>query len=146
MKSWADAQKKMWDGFFESMPGPEKAPTAQAWEQMASMGEQTYKKSLQAQTDWIQSWISSISSAQGTPPQVLESAKQFQQMYEHWCDTQDRVWTNWFNMLKSFDPTRGTTAWTSMPSNPYQNWQENARKMIDTQFEWMQSWMGPARK
>lgn len=142
MKGWMDTQKKMWDSYFETMQGYTKPPAAQSWDQMVALGEETMKKTTQAQAEWIEMWVKSVASVPGTPAQVTESAKQMQTMYLHWSETQEKLWANWFSLLKSFDPTKGMSAWATMPTNPMQMWQDTSRRMMDAQFEWMRVWMG----
>jgi hypothetical protein len=146
MKNWMDNQKKLWDGFFDTVQGFEKPQSAQTWEHVVALSEETFKKSSQAQTDWVQMWVRSLTSVPGLPNQASESAKQFQEMYQRWNETQERLWSTWFAMLKGFDPSKGMGAWAGMSANPFQMWQESTRKMVDAQFEWMRMWMGQTRK
>lgn len=146
MKTWMDAQKKMWDSFLNAMPDAGKSEAAKAWEQLVTNGEQTLKTTFQGQSELIQAWVKSATTMEGTPTAFVESAKQFQETYTRWSEAQQQLWTNWFEMLKKFDPTKGMSAWPGMPANPYQIWQEETRKMLDRQFEWMRSWMGSVKQ
>ncbi len=146
MKTWMDAQKKVWDSFLDAMPDSGKSEKAQAWEQLVTSGEQALKTTFQGQTEWVQAWVKSATAVEGAPTALVESAKQFQETYARWSEAQQQLWTNWFDMLRKFDPSKGMSVWPSTPTNPYQIWQEETRKMVDRQFEWMRSWMGSARQ
>ncbi len=146
MQTWMDAQKKMWDSFLSAIPDSGKSETAKAWEELMTAGEQTLKTTFQGQSDLIRAWIKSATAMPGTPAALVESAQQFQETYTRWSEAQQQLWTNWFEMLKRFDPSKGMSAWPATPANPYQMWQEETRKMVDRQFEWMRSWTGPARQ
>ena len=146
MKTWMDAQKRMWDGFFEATQGYGKSPSTKSWEQLVSMGEETLKNTFQAQAGWIQTWVKSLTGVEGTPSQVLDSAKQFEDGYRRWSEAQQQIWANWFDLLKKFDPSSMTGGWPASFSNPFQVWQETTQKMVNAQFEWMRAWMDQVRK
>ncbi len=145
MKSFVDTQKKMWDTLFDSVPGSGKSETAKAWEQFVSMGEQTLKNTLKSQSELIEGWVKTATGTEGAPPAIVDSAKQFQETFARWSEAQERVWTGWFEMLKGFDPDKAMGAWPVAPGNPFQMWQDESRKMIDRQLEWMRSWTGQTR-
>src|SRR5512143_812970 len=97
MQSWMETQKKMWDTFFETMQGFGKSQNAKAWEQTVSTGEEILKNTFKAQSEFIQTWVKSLTAVEGMPAQALDSAKQFQEMAQRWSETQERLWTNWFD-------------------------------------------------
>lgn len=146
MQSWMETQKKMWDTFFETMQGFGKSQNAKAWEQTVSAGEEILKNTFKAQSEFIQTWVKSLTAVEGMPAQALDSAKQFQEMVQRWSETQERLWANWFDLLKKFDPSKVVGAWPETPASPFQMWQEASQKMMDTQLEWMRTWMGQTRK
>jgi len=146
MKTWTESQKKMWDSFFETMQGLGKSQSAQVWERTISMGEQAFKNTFKTQSEWIQNWVKEMSAMEGVPAQAQETAKQFQKMYEQWSETQARLWVAWFDMLKKFDPSKGIGAWSETSPSPFQAWQDSTQKVMETQIEWMRSWMGQVGK
>jgi gas vesicle protein len=139
LNTMMETQKKMWDSFFQTMQGMGKSQSARAWEQTVSVGEEILKSTFKAQSDMVQAWSKSLAAMPGVPPQTLEAAKQFQEMYQRWSETQERLWANWFEMLKKFDPTKVMGAWPEAPQNPFQVWQDTTQKIMDAQLEWMRA-------
>ena len=140
-KTWTDTQQKMWETFSESIAGFGKSPGEKMWTQTIKAGEELVKNSLAAQADWMKSWAENFKSLEGMPEQAGNAVAQFQQMNERWAATQEKLWAAWFDMLKKFDPSQFTDSWTQMPKNPFQVWQDSTKMVMDTQMEWVKTWM-----
>ncbi len=141
MKSWNDTQKKAWDSYFETMQGLNKSQTTRAWESTLAMGEQMLKDMLKAQSQGLAAWVDGLAKMEGVPPQMVESAKQYQQMVNQWNKTQADLMENWFAMMKKFAPANPADAWTGMPTNMFKTWQDSTQSIMDAQNKWMRSWM-----
>lgn len=140
-KTWTDTQQKMWETFSESIAGFGKSPGEKMWTQAIKAGEELVKNSLAAQAEWMKSWSENFKSIEGMPEQAAQAVAQFQEMTESWAATQEKLWGAWFEMLKKFDPSQFAESWTEMPRNPFQVWQESTKMVMDTQMEWMKTWM-----
>jgi len=75
------------------------------------------------------------------PEQVMESTGQYQKMSEQWLDTQQQLWSNWFEMLKNFDFSKLTTSWSGAGTDPMKIWQESSQKIMEAQADWMRAWV-----
>ena len=142
LKAWTDTQTKMWAAFAESFSGFGKTPSQRVWEQTITNGEELIKNTLTTQKDWLKAWADNLKSLEGMPEQAGDALKQFQEMMQRWADTQEKLWAAWFGFLKKFDPTKMTSAWGETTQNPFEFWQETTKQAMDTQMEWMKSWMG----
>jgi len=140
-KAWTDTQQKMWETFSENVTNYGKSPGEKMWSQAINAGEELVKNSLTAQAEWMTSWSDSFKSMEGIPEQAAKSIDQFKEMTERWVTTQENLWSAWFEMLKKLDPSQFTPAWTEMPKNPFQVWQDSTKMVMDTQMEWMKTWM-----
>lgn len=140
-KAWTDTQEKMWENFSESMAGFGKSPGEKMWAQAIKAGEELVKNSLTAQAEWMKSWSENFKSLEGMPEQAAQAMAQFQEMTERWTATQGKLWGAWFEMLKKFDPSQFTGSWAEMPKDPFQVWQESTKMVMDTQMEWVKTWM-----
>lgn len=140
-KNWTDAQQKMWETFSENIDSFGKSPGEKMWKQTINAGEELVKNSLAAQAEWMKSWSENIKSLDGMPEQATNAVAQFQEMTERWATTQEKMWGAWFEMLKKFDPSQFTESWTKMPINPFQAWQDSTKMIMDTQMEWVKTWM-----
>jgi hypothetical protein len=140
-KTWTDTQQKMWDTFSENVSGFGKSPGEKMWAQTVKAGEELVKNSLTAQAEWMKSWSENFKSLEGMPEQAAQAVAQFQEMTERWAVTQEKLWVAWFEMLKNFDSTQLSESWTKMPKNPFQVWQDSTKLVMDTQMEWVKTWM-----
>jgi len=146
MKTWTDTQKKMWDGYFETIQGMNKPASTRMWEKTVSMGEDMFKDLLKTQLQGITAWVDGLAKMEGIPAQVLESARQFQEMTARWNKTQTELIENWFGMMKKFTPTNPAEAWAEMPQTMFKPWQEAFQTVMDAQVKWMNTWMQQAKK
>jgi hypothetical protein len=146
LKTWTDTQKKVWDGYFDSVQGLNKSQSARMWESTLSMGEDMLKNMLKTQMEGLTAWVDGLAKMENVPPQTVESARQFQEMAARWNKTQAELLANWFSMLKKFIPATPTTDWTEMPQAMFKTWQETTQNIMDAQVKWMNSWTEQARK
>ena len=146
MKAWTDTQKKVWDGYFDTMQGLNKSQGTRMWESTLTMGEEILKDMLKTQMQGLSAWVDGLSKMEGAPAQMVESARQFQEMSTRWNKTQAELIENWFGMLKKFAPVSPTDTWTEMPQTMLKTWQETTQSVMDAQTKWMRSWMEQTRK
>ena len=78
---------------------------------------------------------------EGVPPQMIESANQFQEMAGRWNKTQAELIENWFGMMKKFAPSTPADSWMDMPQSMFKTWQDTTQSIMDAQTKWMNSWM-----
>ena len=145
MKTWTENQQKAWDSYFETMQGLGKSQSQRAWESTLSMGEKMLKDMLTSQNQWLASWVEGLSTMSGVPAQMVDSARQFQELSSQWNKTQTELIGNWFSMLKKFAPTSPVPGW-DMSQNMFKAWQDSTQSIFDAQMQWMQAWMGQAQK
>ena len=146
MKTWTDTQKKVWDGYFETIQGLNKPASTRMWEKTVSMGEDMFKDLLKTQLQGVTAWVDGLAKMEGVPAQVVESARQFQEMTARWNKTQTELIENWFGMMKKFTPSNPAEAWTEMPQAMFKPWQDAFETVMDAQMKWMNTWMQQAKK
>jgi hypothetical protein len=146
MKTWMDTQQELWDNFFGAMQGLGKSQSARLWESTLSTGEELWKNFLKSQADWMASWVESLEGMESVPQQVVDSARQFQDMSNQWNKTQIGLIENWFAMMKNMVPVTPGDTWTDFPKYMLKSWQDTTQTIMDAQIEWMNSWMGKTGK
>jgi hypothetical protein len=146
MKTWMNTQKSMWNGFFEAMQGAGKSQSSKMWEQTLNIGEQAMENIFKAQEDWMQAWVDGLNKIEGMPEAAVAYTRQFQEMAQHWSETQKKLWANWLGSLRSFDPDKKPGSWESGMDNLYKSWQDSTRKIMETQAEWMRTWTDTTKK
>lgn len=140
-KSWTEAQTKMCNDWLKAMQGFGKSQSSQVWEKTVEAWDESIKKTLDAQTDLTQRWAESFTTSKGASKEMVEWAKQGQDMFKRWNETQKLLWASWFEIVKKFDPStaRGMD-WGREGQKFQQGWQEAIQKDLDTQAEWVRLW------
>lgn len=141
MKAWTEMQRKMLESWQETVKQTF-TPPASNWERTVGAWETSLNSLLKAQRDWCIGWAGSFTSQEGAPEEAAAWTKQLQEMTSHWCEFQSDLWSGWFQMLRSFEPTTmpGTGAWTADAQQVVKNWQEQMAKMVEAQSEWLEGW------
>jgi hypothetical protein len=103
LKTWTDAQKKVWDDCMKALQGFGKSPSTQVWEKTVDTWNQTIQKSLDAQVEGARHWVKNFTTAKGTPEETAEWAKQGQEMITRLMETQKQLWETWFELVKKLD-------------------------------------------
>ncbi len=144
LKSWTDAQKKMWDDSVKAMQGFGKSPSTAVWEKTVETWNQTIQKVLDSQVESARSWTESLANTKGTPQEIAEVAKQGQDLITRLTETQKQLWANWFEFAKKLDASNMMN-WAQDGQKFLQSWQETIQKAQDAQTEWLRN-AGQARK
>ena len=131
MESWRESLKKL--GFPQD---------TEIWGKSIQTWEETVEKSMQSQKEWTSSWIENLSSLEGIPEPAMKSAERFREMSDQWLKTQGDLWGNWFEMLKSFDPSSLSGNWMEMFKDPLKAWQSATERVLESQSTWLKTWLG----
>jgi len=147
LKTWTDTQTKMWNDWLKAIQGFGKSPSSQVWDKTLDAWDESIKKILDAQSDWSKRWTESFTASQGTPKEMVEWAKQGQEMSSRWTETQRQLWTSWFQVVRKLDPTATTgMSWAGEGQKFLQGWQDAIQKAMDGQAEWVRQWSGGIQK
>ncbi len=141
LKTWTEAQEKIWESFSNSMQGAAAAPGAKLWEQTVAYGEDMFRNMLKGQSDMVERWVDSLKGVEGLPEPALESAKEFRDMVRAWTKTQEQLVTQWFAMLRKLAPAAPTDFWGEPARETLKTWQAATRTILDSQMEWLRTWM-----
>lgn len=139
MQAWTKTQQKLWSGWLENMQGMGQAPGLELWEKTIDTWQESVNNTLDAQSNWMQTWAENLKHVQGAPETLTSWAARSQEGMQRWNETQRKLWENWFRMLKHAAPE-------SMPKSSeeaevlLQEWQASARDAMETQIEVMSSW------
>lgn len=145
-KSWSDTQKKMWDSWLETVQsGSAAMPGPQLWQKTVETWEQTVNNVLAAQSKWAETWSDSF-NPDNTPEEMAQWFKQTQGMVTQWNETQQRLWQNWFELIKKADVSNMTSSWEEEGQKAFKNWQEAMQKVMDAQMDWVNMWTPGATK
>jgi len=137
LKTWTEAQKKMWDDCMKVMQGFGQSPSTQVWEKTVDTWNQTMHKFLDAQVEGARVWAENITKAKGTE-EATEWAKQGQDLIARLTETQKQLWANWFELVKKLDPSNMMN-WPRDGQKFVQTWQETIQKSFNAQTEWFRT-------
>lgn len=141
IQMWADAQKKMRDSWLEAMQNLGGPQSTETWSKVTGAWDDAMKRALEAQSEWTRLWVGSFTPTSGTSTEVMDWAKQGQEMMTHWAETQKRIWESWFEMVKKIDVSQISGTWDKdAGQNLLKAWQENTQKVLDAQSEWVSRW------
>lgn len=139
IKLWSDTQQKLWTNWTDSMKGFVQPQESSTWEKTLGTWQATVDNMLETQAQWIRLWASSLTATEGVPKEMIEGAIQLKDMTEQWTQFQQKLWSDWFAMIRSLD-------WSSLakdkaaPSS-FQVWQNSLKKAMDAQMEWVNTWI-----
>lgn len=131
VKTWMDSQEKMWANWTDSL----EAPSAANWTKTVKTWESSFKNFIETQALWARMWMRNAAT-EANMEGLDEFMKSAEGMTNTWVEAQQQLWSNWFAMLKNFDPADMTDKTKAEADKAMQAWQEGMNKMLQTQREW----------
>jgi len=105
LKSWTEAQKRLWDSLSTALPAFRPPEGMDLWQETYQKNltawESAVKQSLAVQAAWIKQWADRVANEQATPENMAEWTHQVEEVMQRWIDTQTQLWDDWFEMLKT---------------------------------------------
>ncbi len=138
-KSWVDVQTKTWQDWLKSAQEFNISEPAKLWDKTVDAWQDSIKGTLDAQIEGSRIWAEGLTSIEGAPKESQEWAKQVQQMTKDWVNLQQKLWGNWFEVVRKADPAQFSGSWDKDGSGMLKAWQDMMQKAIDTQQDWMKS-------
>jgi hypothetical protein len=142
VKSWADVQKKMWEGWLTPLKDLPAGAGDTEYQKNLAAWEASVKRALEAQVEWTRKWAEGLSAGRAGSEAAAGMAQQAHEMMKLWTDAHRQLWENWFNTLKQMDPSRavGAGAWEQEAQKVYQVWQEAAKSSQEAMSRWTEVW------
>lgn len=142
LKTWADAQKRIWDQWSKMIQGVGGSQAAGFWDKTLETWQEFIKKTQDAQTEWFRVWSESYSPGRGASEEITEWAKRGQEMMKHWAQVQTQLWENWFPIMKELSSSIQENVWDRERQKLIKLFQEAAEKAMKSQAEWIRHWTG----
>ncbi len=140
MKGWIDSQRQVWNNYLSSIQGFNESEHKQMWESTLGVGEEMLRNIFKNQLQGLTAWVDGLAKAENAPAQIVESARQFQEMASRWNKLQAEMIQKWFHVLKKFAPSQPAADWAEIPENMFKTWQESTRGIMDVHSKQMHSW------
>jgi hypothetical protein len=148
-QSWAEAQRRLWDGWLAAMrqggaspPNATGANPAELWAHVIDTWEPFVRQTLDAQSTAMQDWAAGISAAPDVPDHLRPQLQQVQELTRGWTDTQRQLWEAMFAVARQLaSSSAGQHAVASQWPTP-ELWREFARPVLEAQADWLRQWSG----
>lgn len=142
IRTWTDAQRKMWENWLEAMQHMGNASQANAtWERIVETWKESSHKALETQVAWTQFWADSMTTNANTPREVIEWTQQVRDTMQQWQASQAQLAENWFETLKKSNPATLIKTWNNTEAQQIvTTWQEAFQKLMEAQFGWLRMW------
>ncbi len=122
LKSWNEAQKRLWESLSTSLPAFHPPEGMEAWRETylhnLAAWEAAVKETLDMQAQWIRQWAERVGGERNTPEAVAEWTHQVEEVMQHWVHTQNQLWDNWFQMLRNGGAQSGVSRPDAKSANP----------------------------
>jgi hypothetical protein len=140
-KSWSENQQKMWDTWLKAMQQGASVPAqaASMWQKTVETWEGVVTNILEAQTEWARLWVNNLTST-GMPQEVVDWARQSQEMSQRWTEAQQQLWQSWFELVRKIDPGKMPADWEQESQKIFNTWKDSTQKIMETQAEWTRRW------
>lgn len=136
-RSWVQQQQKLMTDWLESMKSAGGGASAPDWRQAADVMEQQVNSALDAQKRSLRAVAEKMEAVEGSPKELNQAVKQFEEGIERWVEVQQEMWQVWFDMLREASPKPQGAGETMMKS-----WEDMVRRTMSIQEQWLSSWTG----
>jgi len=103
LKTWTDAQKRLWESLCSAVPFQPPAGV-EAWREtylknLASW-EAAVKRTLEKEAAWVEEWVQRVAREKGTPEMMASWVRQMEEVLHRWIQTQNQWWDDYFAVLR----------------------------------------------
>lgn len=103
LKTWTDAQKRLWESLCSAVPFQPPAGV-EAWREtylknLASW-ESAVKRTLEKEAAWVEEWVQRVAREKGTPEMMASWVRQMEEVLHRWIQTQNQWWDDYFAVLR----------------------------------------------
>ena len=132
VKIWTNTQQKVWTGWLNTMQGIGRAPTSDLRGQILDTWQESINHTLEAQSEWMRSWVDGLKDVESTPEAVRDWVDQSQEALVRWNEAQQQLWERLFDVLRQAEP--GATAFSleSKGMEVFNAWQQSVQALLDT--------------
>lgn len=137
VNTWTETQKKMWDGWLQTMETMSRGDNLKTLEaerqKIVETWEASVSKGLSAQAEWARLWAESLAANKAAPKPMIEWAKQMQAMMTSWTASQEQLSQVSFEMMKRAGAAELNETWETQGKALVKAWQDAVDKAIEAQ-------------
>jgi hypothetical protein len=139
MATWASAQQKVLEGWFDLVQGMERTSRAVTWNETMKAWQIAVQETLDAQARWLRDWAGRVQVTSGSPTELRKSVQQAQVLLLRWTEAQQQLWQGWFHLVQQLGPV--PEAGPQAEDGLIQTLRESGQAIVNAQAEWVQRWM-----
>lgn len=138
-KTWMDTQQKMWANWTDATQSAADSQSSNLWSQSVNTWANGFKNFVETQALWARMWARNMIS--GSESRGAEAfVKAVEDMTHMWVDMQQKLWNNWFEIVRQFNPADITENTQGQMLKAMESWQSTLGKIMDAQTEWTKQW------
>jgi NADH-quinone oxidoreductase subunit E len=103
LKTWTDAQKRLWESLCSAVPLPPPMGI-EAWRETylknLESWEAAVRRSLEQEAAWVEEWVRRVAHEKGTPEMMTAWIRQMEEVLQRWVQTQNQWWNDYFALLR----------------------------------------------
>ena len=103
LKTWTDAQKRLWESLCSVIPLQPPAGV-EAWREIylknLASWEAAIQRSLEQETAWVEEWMRRIAQEKDAPEVMAPWVRQMEEVLQRWVQIQHQWWSDYFAVLR----------------------------------------------
>ncbi len=103
IKTWTDAQKRLWESLCSAVPF-QPPVGVEAWRETYLKNLMTWelavKQTLEQEAAWVQQWVQRVAHEKGTPEMMASWVRQMEEVLQRWIQSQNQWWDEYFAVLR----------------------------------------------
>ena len=146
-RSWAEAQRRLWDGWLGAMdqagtglPAAAAGNPTDVWARVIDTWEPFVRQTLDAQAAAMQSWAEALTAAPNVPEHLRSQLQEVQELTRGWTATQRQMWEAMFGVARQFAATANHQPPHAAQMPNMEMWQQFARPALEAQASWLRNW------
>ncbi|MDG4553127.1 MAG: hypothetical protein P9E24_02595 [Candidatus Competibacter sp.] len=106
IKTWTDAQKRLWESLCSAVPF-QPPVGVEAWRETylknLTTWESAVKQTLEQEAAWVEQWVRQVAHEKGTPEMMASWVRQMEEVLQRWIQSQNQWWDEYFAVLRRGD-------------------------------------------
>lgn len=136
-QNWLEQQQKLLNDWLETLQLSTGSRMPGSLWKMIDVMEDQIDRTLDMQESSLLALTENAENVEDLPVLLSQCFRQMEEGIEQWNDVQRRLWSVWFDMLRTAFPVK------EQPGEPVlNNWQDFIQQAISIQEQWISGWTG----
>lgn len=139
LKSWTEAQQRIWDQWVSSFRGGGNQNTGALWLGLLDAWEMGVKQALDSQAQALLTWLQA-SGTRGDSEEARAASQRGEELIRTWTQSQRQIWESWFGVARNMATAQTAGSGEGAGQDAVGAWQDVVRKSLESQATIMRSW------